>query len=87
MREDVTKGNVVHMPILKLGSTAAEKFYELAHEAEDHPENFKFFILNMFKEDGESDYAIHGGMKMYEALGLIEIFKADILAGWEECES
>ena len=75
------------MPGLKKNSTAAEKFYELAHEAEDHPEDFKFFIVNMFKEDGESDYAIHGGMKMYEALGLIEIFKQDIIYGWEELES
>lgn len=77
---------VVRMPVFKQNSTAAEKLYELAQMAEDRPLDFKFFVFNQFKEDGESEFTVHGGMKMYEALGLIEIFKQDIIYGWEESE-
>jgi hypothetical protein len=72
--------NVQRLPVWKKDATTSERLYELARDAAEHPEQYVEYIF--INAGGESyDWAASEFARLSTALGLLELVKADMIAG------
>ena len=76
--------NIRALPVEKIGATAAEKLYELANRATEHPEQFTRMVIGHVElcEDGSEALNWHqtGMSRASEICGMLEVVKLDIVA-------